>query len=144
MAHTPKTLANAYAEEVYKLYLKCEARIDALLMEFFPKILKDGQITLGVKSAAIGESLIGAHYFPYPYKEAIISLVIEKYKAWGPLFERGDSVHGGWFIFNYAIQQESLLTLFRNIEERFRNMDLSECDGDNGFSLDDYNNDIPF
>lgn len=127
MARTRKQVEEEFAKRVYGVYKEYEKRIDEKLVEAFEDLRDKGQHKMkqiDISAEGICPSIYAS--FPKAYATALIELIKEKYKDWNVEYESTTVT----FTFYYTPEEETLMSLFHNIEDRFKVMEIDEDDED--------------
>jgi len=139
MARTRKSVEEEYARRVYVVYSKYEKVIDETLVHKFRELRSDGLLKLRQKDIEGSYSQSG-RTFATQYEDALIELIKENYKDWKIEYD----THWLSFTFFYTPQNETFMSLFGNLEDRFGAMQI----GDENEDVEEYENeevdDIPF
>jgi len=127
MAYNKKQAEEEYVKRTYNLFKKYEKNIDELLVLNFEQLREQGIARISIGDIIIGTTdttAIGDQYFPEHYQDALVALIKDRYSDWKVSVSDDDK----YLKFHYSKKEESLLTLFRNADDRFGNIDLNPVD----------------
>jgi hypothetical protein len=146
MALTPQEAEDRYAEKIYLISKEFEESIDKILVDRYEVLRRDDEISLDA-----GEFWKFENRVTYDNIKQVAEVIKDKYREWHVEYEEKKCI----FKFKHKNENQSLINLVHNVEERFSNLDIREVDrikertigtergnlSNNKYGMDD---DIPF
>jgi hypothetical protein len=141
MAHTRKEAEELYLQKVYELFTHYEGNIDDILVKSFNNFVKKGYLIIPEREIVYDSNRSSSAFFDDKYKDAIVSLIQDKYSEWQVEMKEVRSynnIPSLEFTFKYDVKEKSFIPLLNDLGERFAQMTVEE--EQSGYSQDD----IPF